>query len=72
MQHYRNGASIITTTLMVVCLFAAAASVSGQRAQRRVATGSLPRPRFADPDGDGDRERFGLRSIGSATAGGSD
>lgn len=51
MQRSRNFASIMRTTLMVIGLFAAAATiVSAQRAERRVATGSLPPPKFADPE----------------------
>jgi CubicO group peptidase (beta-lactamase class C family) len=51
MQRSRNRASVITTALIAIFLGAPqAASVSGQRAERRVATGSLPPPKFADPD----------------------
>jgi CubicO group peptidase (beta-lactamase class C family) len=51
MQRSRNFASIITTTLMVICLFTAPATiVLAQRAARHVATGSLPPPKFADPE----------------------
>ena len=53
MQRTHNGVLIIITTLMAIFLCAPqAAIVLGQRApaQRRVATGSLPPPRFADPE----------------------
>lgn len=51
MQRSHKYASIITTTLMAIVLCAPqAAIVSGQPPARRVATGSLPPPRFADPE----------------------
>jgi CubicO group peptidase (beta-lactamase class C family) len=53
MQRFHNCASIITMTLMASALCATqAAAVFAQRVrpQRRVATGSLPPPRFADPE----------------------
>ncbi len=51
MQRSQNCRSIITTTLMAMFLCAPqAAIVLGQAAQRRVATGALPPPRFADPE----------------------
>ena len=53
MQRPRNFVSVITTSLIIGLLCAWPTPITfGQRArvERRVATGSLPPPRFADPE----------------------
>jgi CubicO group peptidase (beta-lactamase class C family) len=53
MQRRRNPVSVITTSLMLILLSPLpTASVSAQsvRGERRVSIGSLPPPRFADPE----------------------
>jgi len=70
MQRLRKSAATITTTLMAIFLCASqAAIVCGQRAERRVATGSLPPPKFADPNAHADSPRRSLRSRSSSTVG---
>ena len=49
MQHSRLLASVVTVLILFLSA-AQAAIVCGQRAERRVATGSLPPPKFADAD----------------------
>lgn len=51
MQRSRNLVSVITTSLILILLCAWPTTIMlGQPPQRRVATGSLPPPKFADPD----------------------
>ena len=53
MQRPRNLSSVITTLLVIILLCLSPTALAfGQRArpERRVATGSLPPPRFADPE----------------------
>jgi CubicO group peptidase (beta-lactamase class C family) len=49
MQRRRNLLSLTTSLIIILILVWTTASVFAQRAERRVATGSLPPPKFADP-----------------------